>query len=65
MATELDKVWVKMKSVMGGKVDKERGKGLSTNDYTAADKEKVDSLTTISNEQINKLFERSGLDGFS
>ena len=62
---ELTKMWVKVKSIAGGKVDKERGKGLSSNDYTAADKEKVDNLTSISNEQINELFERSDSSGIS
>lgn len=58
-------IWPKVKSALSGKVDKEKGKGLSTNDYTTIDKAKVDNLTTISNEQINKLFERSDLNGFS
>jgi len=58
-------IWPKVKSALSGKVDKEKGKGLSTNDYTTADKTKVENITTISNEQINKLFERSDLNGFS
>lgn len=36
--------------VLQSKVDKETGKGLSTNDYTDEDKEKVDNaITVISN----------------
>lgn len=53
---ELNKIWGKVKSVMGGKVDKVHGKGLSTNDYTTKDKEKVENLTSITNKQINELF---------
>ena len=40
-------------AMLGNKVDKEAGKGLSTNDYTNADKALVDSIagltTTVSN----------------
>lgn len=56
--TDYDKVWGRVKSIMGGKVDKVKGKGLSTNDYTAEDKEKVDNLISISNAQIDKLFRK-------
>ena len=55
---ELNKVWGKVKSAMGGKVDKVHGKVLYTNDYTAEDKEKVDSLTSISNNEIDELFRK-------
>lgn len=55
---ELNKVWGKVKSAIGGKVDKVHGKGLSTNDYTTEDKEKVDSLTSISNNEIDELFRK-------
>lgn len=37
-------VWSKIKALLSGKVDKAEGKGLSTNDYTAADKAKLDNL---------------------
>ena len=37
-------LWGKIKTLAGGKVDKVEGKGLSTNDYTAADKRKLDGL---------------------
>lgn len=50
------KVWGKVKSAMSCKVDKVHGKGLSTNDYTAEDKEKLDNISSISNEEIDKLF---------
>jgi len=31
------------------KVEKEQGKGLSTNDYTNADKQKMDSIKNVAN----------------
>lgn len=37
-------LWEKIKSQMNGKVDKAEGKGLSTNDYTAGEKEKLAGL---------------------
>lgn len=37
-------LWGKIKALAGGKVDKVEGKGLSANDFTAADKAKLDSL---------------------
>lgn len=37
-------LWGKIKTLAGGKVDKVEGKGLSTNDYTDADKIKLDGL---------------------
>ncbi len=39
-------LWQKIKQLVSGKVDKETGKGLSTNDYTNTDKTKVDKLIT-------------------
>lgn len=37
-------LWSKIRGLVGGKVDKEAGKGLSSNDFTAADKTKLDGL---------------------
>lgn len=37
-------LWGKIKSIVGGKVDKVDGKGLSTNDFTDADKSKLSGL---------------------
>ena len=54
--TEYNKVWGKVKSIMGGKVDKVKGKSLSTNDYTTEDKEKVNNITAIKNYEIDALF---------
>ena len=56
--TEYNKVWGKVKSVMGGKVDKVKGKGLSTNDYTTEDKMKVENLDSITKKQIDELFRK-------
>jgi len=41
---------------ISGKVDKVTGKGLSTNDYTAADKAKVDALVYADSDDIEALF---------
>lgn len=38
-------VWNKLKTMFDGKVDKAEGKGLSANDYTTEDKEKLAGLT--------------------
>lgn len=48
--------WGKVKSALGGKVDKVKGKGLSTNDYTEEDKQKVDAIKAISFDEIDFLF---------
>lgn len=37
-------LWGKIKTLAGGKVDKVEGKGLSTNDFTTAEKTKLDGL---------------------
>lgn len=42
--TGLERLWVQIVSKLGGKVDKEDGKGLSTNDYTTEDKTKLDGI---------------------
>lgn len=45
--TGLERLWAHIMSVIGGKVDAEDGKGLSTNDYTTEDKNKLDTLTDL------------------
>lgn len=64
---ELDygKVWGRVKSAMSCKVDKVHGKGLSTNDYTTEDKEKVSKLYSISNSEIDELFRKEWYNGLS
>lgn len=37
-------LWGKIKTLVGGKVDKVEGKGLSSNDFTAAEKTKLQGL---------------------
>lgn len=44
--TMLNDNWDKLDTAVGGKVDKVSGKGLSTNDYSAADKTKLDGATS-------------------
>lgn len=41
--------WNKIKAALGGKVDKEQGKGLSTNDYTTAEKNKLAGIAAGAN----------------
>lgn len=43
----------KIKSALGGKVDVESGKGLSTNDYTSAEKQKLSGIA--SGAQVNVI----------
>ena len=43
----------KIKTLLNGKVDKENGKGLSTNDYTTAEKSKLEGIA--SGAQVNVL----------
>ncbi len=42
-------VFTKMKSALSGKVDKIHGKGLSTEDYTPAEKEKLNNVYSGAN----------------
>ena len=39
-------LWSKIKNLFSGKVDKEAGKGLSTNDYTTAEKNKLAGISS-------------------
>ena len=53
---KLDGLYAKQSSVnsaLGGKVDKVNGKGLSTNDFTTAEKQKLTGIATGA--QVNKL----------
>ena len=42
-------LWGRIKEILTGKVDKEIGKGLSTNDYTTTEKNKLSSVETGAN----------------
>ena len=47
----------KIKEVTDTKVDKVDGKGLSTNDYTDEEKEKLNSIETITLDELEELFD--------
>ena len=42
-------LWQKLKTLLGGKVDKVEGKGLSTNDYTTEEKNKLSGIASGAN----------------
>ena len=45
------------------KVQQEEGKGLSTNDFTTEEKEKLNNTPTITNEDVQKWNNKSDFDG--
>lgn len=50
--TGLEHLWAKIVAKLGGKVDKVDGKGLSTNDYTTAEKNKLAGIATGANKTV-------------
>ncbi len=60
-------VWSKVKNLVATKVDKVEGKGLSTNDYTSAEKAKLEGIATGANKTIvtNNLTSASTTDALS
>lgn len=44
-STGLTQLWSRITALLGGKVDKVEGKGLSTNDFTTAEKTKLEGLS--------------------
>ena len=50
--TGLEKIWSKIKAKLETKVDKVTGKGLSTNDYTTAEKTKLSGIATGANKTV-------------
>lgn len=46
-------VWSKIKTLVSGKVDKVSGKGLSTNDYTTAEKNKLAGIAANANNYVH------------
>lgn len=52
--TAVDKTWssLKIANKLGGKVDKEQGKGLSSNDYTAEEKQKLAGIEAEANKTV-------------
>ena len=65
MNQDFGKIWGKVKSAMSGKVDKIHGKGLSTNDYTTEDKEKLNNISSITSNEIDQLFRKECYNGIS
>lgn len=49
-------IWPRVKSALSGKVDKEKGKCLSSNDYTDEEKIKLNNIQSISENEIDNLF---------
>ncbi len=45
--------WSQIKNLLAGKVDKETGKGLSTNDYSTTEKDKLNNIQA--NAQVNAI----------
>jgi len=65
LETKADKTYVDysfatVNDLLGTKVDKEDGKGLSTNDYTNEEKEKLAKLDEKSNENIIEVIKQNG-----
>lgn len=50
----LERLWAHITAKLGNKVDKESGKGLSTNDYTDEEKNKLSSMS-VDIDNINAL----------
>ena len=59
--TSFSNLCVVLKEMLDGKVDKVSGKGLSTNDFTAAYKTKLDGIAA----EANKITVDSALSGTS
>lgn len=56
-------LWTKLKAMFAGKVDKVSGKGLSTNDYTTAEKNKLSGIADGANKYVHPTYtaKESGL----
>lgn len=58
--TKLTRFWNKAKAYidngLSGKVTAVEGMGLSSNDFTTADKEKLDSITEATDAEIDAIF---------
>ena len=49
-------LWSKIKTALSGKVDKVSGKGLSTNDYTTAEKNKLAGIAAGANKYVHPSY---------
>ena len=58
--TGLALVWEKVKNALSGKVDKVDGKGLSTNDYTSAEKTKLSGIATGAQANVLEGIQKNG-----
>lgn len=56
-------LWGKLKTMFAGKVDKVDGKGLSTNDYTTAEKTKLSGVAANANNYTLPIATASALGG--
>ena len=54
--TGLTYLWEKIKTVLGKKVDKVDGKGLSSNDYTTAEKDKLGGIAAGANKYVHPAY---------
>ena len=54
----LSTVWPRVKSALSGKVDKVHGMGLSSNDFTSEEKEKLKEISSIQTDEIDVLFRK-------
>lgn len=63
----LNHFWSNLKTLLAGKVDKVEGKGLSTNDYTTADMEKLAGIEAGANKTVveNVLTSDSAVNALS
>lgn len=59
--TGIKHIWDKVTTALSGKVDKVSGKGLSTNDYTTAEKEKLSGIEAGA--QVNAVTSVAGKTG--
>lgn len=58
----LERLWSHIIAKLGVKVDKENGKGLSTNDYTDEEKEKLSNVQTQVDEVEEKISTAAYID---
>ena len=53
---DYNKIFGKVKSIMSSKIDKQHGMGLSSNNYTTEEKDKLASVEPITTAEIDNLF---------
>lgn len=56
-ASNLNEIQDAILGLDSNKVEKEQGKGLSTNDYTNSDKQKMDSIQNVANLEYETVTE--------